>query len=401
MLFDSIRPKAINTEMERLIRETFGGGSTSSGVSVNSDSAMRLVTVYNCVKVLYNCISQMPCHLMQEVDEVKSKATEHPLFKIIWKRPNRWMTAPDFWGMAMVHVATRGNFIAFKTRYGDKIKELLPVAPGRLQEIIQNSDFSLTYKILTPDGLTVKSYSQDQILHLRGMSLDGYTGLNPIEYQRESLGLKKAGEQFLAQYFGKGLHPSAVVTHPAQLSAKTHADMRAAMKEKYAGLAKAQDFMLLDENMTIQFPSIKLVDAQFLELMNMSEAQICGMFGVPLILVQAGSTPATYASSAQFKQSFVDYTIAPIAVSFETAIDRDLLSELDQDRYYAKYNLGSLLRGNMAERFAAYAIGITNRFMNPNQARQLEDWNSYEGGDEYENPNTSSSKDTGDTGSEE
>ena len=388
-LSNVIRPVAVSSTLESQIREYFGGGSTSSGVAVNSDSAMRLVTVYNCVKVLYNCISQMPCQLMEDVNDVKNKATNHPLYKVISKRPNGWLTASELWGKAIVDVSMRGNFVAFKTMVGKNVREILPINPDRLQEIKQNPDFSLSYKIAGPNGEAPQDYPQSKVFHIRGLSLDGITGMNPIQYARECIGLGMAGEKFLAQYFGKGMHPGAIVEHPLTLSAPNHKNLREALKEKYAGLNNAQDLMLLDEGMKITFPGIKLVDQQFLELMKMTEAQICGMFGVPLILVQAGSTPATYASSVQFKQSFVDFTLAPIAVSFESSINRDLLTEAEQNTLYSKFNMGSLLRGNMAERFAAYAIGITNKFMNSNQARALEDWNPREGGDVYENPNTS------------
>ena len=136
-------------------------------------------------------------------------------------------------------------------------------------------------------------------------------------------------------------------------------------------------------------PQIRLVDAQFLELGKFNEAQNCGMFGVPLMLVQAGDNPTTYASATEFKRTFVDMTLAPIFVNFESAADRDCLTSIEQDRYYAKFNLNALLRGNIVERFGAYAVGITNKFMSSNEARALEDWNPREGGDVYENPNTS------------
>lgn len=397
-LSKTIRPQAVSSTLDHLIREYFGGGSTSSGVAVNSDSAMRLITVYNCVKVLYNCISQMPCQLIEEVNGVKNKAVNDPLYKVIGKRPNDWLTASELWGKAIVDVSMRGNFVAFKTMVGKDVREILPVNPDRLQEIKQNPDFSLTYKISGPNGESAQEYLQSKIFHIRGLSLDGITGMNPIQYARECIGLGMAGEKFLSQYFGKGMHPGAILEHPLRLAPQDHANMLAAYKIKYAGLNNAQDVMLVDDGMKIQFPSIKLVDQQFLELMKMTEAQICGMFGVPLILVQAGSTPATYASSVQFKQSFVDFTLAPVAVSFEGSIYRDLIPEANQATKYAKFNMGSLLRGNMAERFAAYAIGITNTFMSPNEARAFEDWNEREGGDVYENPNTSVNPNTADPG---
>jgi HK97 family phage portal protein len=391
------RPKAISTEMERMIREQFGGWVTASGVSVTNENALRLLTVYNCVKVLYNCVSQMPCQLMKETEDgFKSKAKKHSLYKVIGKRPNRWMTAPEFWGMAIVHVSLRGNFYAFKVMGPDKkVRELLPIHADRVRKVTQHPDWSITYEIARADGTGTDEWPQSKIMHLRGLSMDGLVGLNAIEKAaRDKIGLGLASEQFLSQYFGKGMHPGAVLKHPQVLSSSAYATLKKQFEEKYSGLGKSHNFMLLDEAMDIVFPTIKLVDAQFIEQEKLTEAQICGMFGVPLMLVQAGDNPATYASATEFKRTFVDLVLAPIMVNFESAIDRDCLTEEDQETYYTKYNLNSLLRGNITERFAAYATAIDKEFMNPNECRALEDMNPYLGGEVYRT-RTSSMKDTG------
>lgn len=393
------RPQAVSPTLEKLILEHFGGGSTASGLSVTADSAMRLLTVHNCIKVLYNCMSQMPFHLMEEVDGIKNKAKDHPLYHVIGKRPNRWMTAAEFWGLAEVHVASRGNFLAFKTKAtSGQVRELLPVNPDRVRSITQNPDWSITYKIAGADGAEAKDYTQDQIFHIRGMSLNGYSGLNPIEYARESIGLGLASEKFLSRYFGRGVHPSAVITNPHQLDAKTHANMKAVLKQKYEGLggSESQGFMFLDDGMQVTFPPIKLVDAQFLELGKFNEAQICGMFGVPLMLVQAGDNPTTFASATEFKRAFVDLVIAPKAVNFGESIDRDCLTEDERKRYYTKGNLSSLLRGNIIERFKAYSMGIDKEILNPNEVRALEDMNAYDGGDVYKT-RTSTTRESGES----
>ena len=390
-----LRPQANSKTIEKLILEHFGGGSTSSGMSVTSDSAMRLMTVHNCIKVLYNCMSQLPCHLMEDVDGVKRQAKEHPLYNVLCKQPNSWMSRSEFFGLIEVHVSSRGNFLAFKSKAKGQVRELLPIDPSRVLGIKQNPNWSLSYKITPAGGGDAKEYSQDEIFHVRGMSLNGYSGLNPIEYARESIGLGLASEKFLSRYFGRGVHPSAVVKHPQVLNAQTHANMRAVLKEKYEGLNSEsnQGFMFLDEGMDVVFPPIKLVDAQFLELGRFNEAQICGMFGVPLMMVQAGENPTTFASATEFKRGFVDMVIAPKAVNLEGSIDRDCISPNEQSRFYSKLNLNALYRGNITERFNAYAVGIDKEILNPNTCRQWEDLNPYEGGDVYKT-RTSTTKDT-------
>lgn len=361
----------------------YGGYAlTAAGVPVSSDTAMRLLTVYNCVKVLYNCVSQMPCQLMQEVSDTKSKAKEHWLYRIISKRPNSWMTAPEFWGMAIAHVSLRGNFFAYKLGVpGRPIQQLIPLKPGTVQNVVQNDDYSLTYEIMVKGQK--QEIPQERMMHIRGLVTNGVMGLNPIECAAQGIALGMARDQFLSRSLGKGLHPGAVIKHPQTLNAPAYANLKAQLKEKYAGLSNSWEFMLIDEAMDITFPPVKLVDAQFLELGKFNEAQIAGMFGVPLMLIQAGDNPTTYASATEFKRTFVDLVLTPIAVNFESAIDRDCLSEKEQDRYYTKFNLNSLLRGNITERFAAYATAIDKEIMNPNECRALEDMNAYPGGNEY------------------
>jgi HK97 family phage portal protein len=368
--------------LERLILETYGGYSTSSGVSVNSDTAMRLITVQNCVRVRAFTIAQLPCHVMMTDGRKKNPALDFYLYEKLHDQPNFWMTSFDFWGMAEAYVSLRGNFIAYKSMYGDELRELLPIPAGMVQQITQNPDYSIDYQIKFPNG-DIKHLNNSQVMHLRGLTLNGYTGVNPIEYARECIGLGLASEKFLARFFGSGLHPGAVVEHPLTLNSPAYSSLKNNLKEKYAGLGNTHELMLIDEGMKIQFPQIKLVDAQFLEQMKMTEAQICGLFRVPLMLIQSGDKTPTYASAEQFMLSYSVYGVTPDCVNYEKSIRRDLLKPEERKKYFAKFNVNALLRGDFKTRMEGYQIGINSEIINPNEARDFEEWNPYDGGDEY------------------
>jgi len=179
------------------------------------------------------------------------------------------------------------------------------------------------------------------------------------------------------------MRPCAVLKHPLSLSVPAHKNLREKFKQKYAGLGNSWEMMLIDEAMDIAFPDIKLVDAQFLELAKFNEAQICGLFRVPLMLVQGGDKSPTYASAEQFMLAFVTHALTPLVVNIEQAIKRDLISSADKKEHYAKFSMGGLLRGDMKSRFEAYGIGIDKEIYCPNEVRDMEDMNPYEGGDEY------------------
>ena len=70
---------------------------------------------------------------------------------------------------------------------------------------------------------------------------------------------------------------------------------------------------------------------------------------------------------------FVKYTIDPWIVRLEQAMCVKLLSEQEQEKYYIKFNLDGLLRGDYESRMRGYQIGINAGFMSPNDVRRLED----------------------------
>jgi len=260
---------------------SFYGGDpvSSSGVPVSPETAVRLIAVQNCVRVRAATLALLPCHVFERQDSKNNKeATDFYLYDLLNDRPNSWMQSPIFWSMVEAFVCLRGNFIGYKLGIeGRPIQQIIPIT-DLVTDVVQNDDYTLTYKVRTKK-LGMIDLPQSKVIHFRGLlTLNGITGANPIEYARETVGLGSAGTQFLGNYFSKGMHPGAVFEHPLALSAPAHADLKANLKKKYEGLGKVWEMMLIDEGMKVTFPQIKLVDAQYLELMKLNEAQICSLY---------------------------------------------------------------------------------------------------------------------------
>jgi HK97 family phage portal protein len=390
------RPKAMNPhELERMILSVFGGGSTASGVSVSNDTAMRQATVYSCVNVLSRAIGTLPCHLMMVDGRNRLKATDDDLYYLLHDQPNEWMTAPEFWGMAMNHLPLRGNFFALKNRglsLTGPVRELIPLAPGIVQEVKQDEKYRLTYVLKYPDG-TLKNVPQSEIMHIRGMTINGFMGVNPIQYIRESIALGLASEEFGARYFGSGTHPGMIVEHPGKLSPEGHSNLQTALAETYSGLGKTHRLMLLQEGMKYQKVVIDPKDSQFIELRKYQKAEIVDIFfGMPLTILSSEDKTPTYASAEQFGISFVVYALMPWMVGIEKAILRDLIPDNKKRTHYAKFVAQGLQRGSFKEQMESFSTAITKEIMNPNECRELLEMNPYDGGDIYA-PRTSTTKD--------
>lgn len=397
--------------LEDMIRSVYGGGSTSSGVSVSSHTAMRQATVYSCVNVLSRVMGMVPCHMMEKSGNIRNIAEDFYLYALLHDMPNEWMDASDFWGMAMNHLALRGNFFAFKNTGLDpngKTRELLPLAPDRILEVIQTANYGVFYKIQMPDDKSAvgvygeptqatatitKIFPASQIFHLRGMTKDGLVGMNPIQYIRETIGLGIVTEQFGARTFGSGTHPSMIVTHPGQL--KDPKPMRDALTEVYAGLDNSHKIMLLEDGMSATSVSITGQDSQYLETRKFQKSEIVDIFfGMPLTVMNSGENNPTYASAEQFSIGFIVYACMPWFVTGERGIYRCLLSPEERKRYYAKFQARGLQRGSFKDQMEGFQVAINTEIMNPNEARELLDMNPYDGGEVYKT-RTSTTKETG------
>jgi len=381
-----VRPKAMDSrELDRVTREAFGGGSTSAGIPVSSETAMRHATVYSCVNILSRVMAMLPVHVMRKSGKNREIAEDFYLYQLLHDMPNEWQTSAEFMSMLINHVSLRGNFYALKTRGPNKIsgdiREIIPLAPGIVQEVKQNPDYSIIYKCRFPDG-AVFDIPQTEITHFRGMTINGYTGVNPIQYIRESISLGLATERFGARHFGSGTHPSMIVSYEGQL--EDPKATREALSESYGGLDNSHRVMLLEQGMKATSVSINPEDSQFLETRKYQKSEIVDfMFGMPLTVMSSKDSTPTFASAEQFSIGFIIYALTPLAVNIEKTMFRDLLTKAQRKEYYIKIRMEGLQRGAFAEQMAGFQTAINTEIMSPNECRELMDMNPYPGGDTY------------------
>ncbi|ECE5947970.1 phage portal protein, partial [Salmonella enterica subsp. enterica] len=126
-------------------------------------------------------------------------------------------------------------------------------------------------------------------------------------------------------------------------------------------------------------------DSQFLETRKFQLEEICRLFRVPLHMVQ-NTDRATFNNIEELGLGFINYSLVPYLTRIEQRINTGLVRKSKQGVYYAKFNAGALLRGDMKSRFEAYATGINWGIYSPNDCRDLEDMNPRPGGDVYLTP---------------
>lgn len=370
-----------------------GSSDTAAGVLINENSAMRVAAAWRCVNILSGTIGTLPLDLVRRVSETERQpAAGHPLRRVLTVKPNQWQTPSEFRRQLMVHLLLRGNAFAVKVMAADRVLALIPVHPERV-EVEQLDDFSIIYRVSLPNG-RFRTYTQAEIFHLRGMSLDGVKGLSVLSHMRESLGLALQSERAGARVMANGQLSGGVLKHPSKLGAEAREHLKASLQDRHGGADNAGRMMVLEEGMDFGAISMSAKDMQFLEQRDFQRYDIAMFFGVPPHMIGATDKQTSWGAGIEQQGiGFVTYTLTDWLRTWEEAIKRDLLAEREWDALDARFYTQGLMRGDVKTRWEAHVKGLQWGVVSPNEVRALEDMNPRDDGDVfYSPPNTAGSE---------
>ena len=349
----------------------FPFGRTWSGKSVTERTAMQTTAVYACVRIIAETVASLPLHVYEYTDNGKERVYTHPLYRILHDIPNPEMNSFILREVIMSHLLLWGNSYSQIIRNGKgEIIALYPLMPEKMK-IDRGSDGKLYYTY-TSDKQGVVVFNRDEIFHIVGLGFDGLIGHSPIAMAKNAIGLSIAAEEYGSSFFSNSGTPSGVLEHPGVL--KEPEKVRDAWHAAYGGSGNAHRVAVLEEGMKFNPISINPQDAQFLETRKFQVNEICRIFRVPPHMI-ADLEKSSFNNIEQQSLDFVTNTIRPWLVRIEQSIFQQLLTESEQEKYFAKFNVDGLLRGDFQSRMNGYSIGIQNGFMSPNDVRELEDWN--------------------------
>lgn len=369
---------------------SFFFGSSMAGQNVTERTAMQNTAVYACVRVLAEGLAELPLHIYQYTsDGGKQRAINHPLYFLLHDAPNPEMTSFIFRETMMNHLLLWGNAYAQIIRNGQgKITGLYPLMPDRMDvNRAANGEIYYTYT-RNYDDYQAKNKSKqvillsDEVLHISGLGFDGLIGYSPIAMAKNAIGLSMATEQYGATFFKNDATPGGVLEHPNVV--KDPERLRKSWQSQFSG-SNNHSIAVLEEGMTFHQLSIPPDQAQFLDTRKFQLDEIARIFRVPPHMV-GDLDRSTFSNIEQQSLEFVKYTLNPWCIRWEQAMNQQLLSADDQRKFFVKFNVDGLLRGDYESRMNGYAIGRQNGWLSANDIRELEDLNRIptdEGGDQY------------------
>ena len=369
---------------------SFFMGNSTSGKRVNERTAMQMTAVYSCVRILSEAVASLPLHFYEyQEDGSKIKAVDHPIYRLLHDEPNPEMTSFVFRETLMTHLLLWGNAYAQIIRNGKgEVASLYPLMPDRMRvDRDENGHLYYEYQISVDDvhinkGATVK-LSPSEVLHIPGLGFDGLVGYSPIAMAKNAIGLAIAAEEYGSKFYANGAAPSGVLEHPGTL--KDPSKVRDSWSQTFGGSANSHKVAVLEEGMKYTPISISPNEAQFLETRKFQINEIARIFRVPPHMV-GDLEKSSFSNIEQQSLEFVKYTLDPWVTRWEQSMIRSLLSTEEKKKYFIKFNVDGLLRGDYQSRMNGYATARQNGWMSANDIRELENFDRIPtelGGDLY------------------
>ena len=359
-----------------------------SGVNVDSETAIRMSTVYSCVRLLADTVSSLP------VGAYVRRGRNRLSYSTVYGDQPKWIATPnpestrlEFYEQLVTSFKLEGNAYVLTVRddMGD-VQEVWCLDPRnvRIERTAPGEPLIYFVKIKDSQGIYEQRLTAREVLHIPDFRLPGQIyGLSPIAACRTTLGAAMAADTYAAAYFGNAANPGGVIEVQGELTEEQASDIMRDWNLTHTGPYRAGKIGILSGGASFKPLTINAQDAQLLDTRRFSVEEIARIFRVPLSLLGHPVAGAmSFASVEAQNLSFVQHSLRPILERIEQSLST-LLPEADG---FIRFNLDALLRGTTLERYDAYTKGLREGFLSLNDVHAYEDMAPIASGDQYRVP---------------
>ncbi|ULO10271.1 phage portal protein [Paenibacillus sp. 19GGS1-52] len=381
---------------DRRLLEMLGLDVAPGEVNIKGWNALKVDTIFACIKVLSDAISKLPLKVYQEDEYGITKSASHYLYRLLKLRPNPYMSAADFWKATEAHRAMGNAYasIEFDKRTG-KVVALWPMDSSKVKVIIDDagilpdptrrivsSQTRLWYEVDVGNG-EKRKLLPDEVLHFKGaITLDGLIGVRTMDYLQTTAENAASAGKFINNFYKQGLQVKGLVQYTGTLDEGAKKVFKDNFEGMTSGLKNSHRVALMPYGYQFTPISISMADAQFMQNTELTFRQIANAFGVKMHQLNDLSK-ATYSNVEQQQLAFISDTHQPILTTYEQELTYKLFIDQELDAgYFCKFNVDATLRSDLKTRYEAYRTAIQAGFLKPNEARAKEDMEPAAGGDQ-------------------
>lgn len=368
------------------------GGDGSMG-KMKAEDALKLPEVWYAVTKIAGHVATLPMHQMEadaEDPRKKTRLKSHPAWRMCHTRANPLMCAAVFWETLLVHSLLRGNGRAEIERDSQGRAKALHLLPTSTKTVVINGEKWHVADIPNEDRKGVKrhAYPDRDVLHVVGLSFDGITGIDLMEYASDSMSTGMAAIRSTRMAFENFGVPGMILTAPKGMfkNEDEGRDWLNDFREAHKGAKNRAKSALLREGMTATVMQQNLKDFEASEIRKLTRQDAALWFLIEQIV--GDDTSVSYNSLEQKNLAYLANCLLRWLTRIEQEADEKFFAPREKatGRFFNKFNVAALLRADVKTQAEAIARLIGVKVYSPNDGRELLDREPYEGGDVYENP---------------
>lgn len=357
-----------------------GGGVDLSGAyPANPRAAESLSTVGACVSAISSAMASLPVYVYRVETDSRRIDDLHPISRLIDAGPNQHQTWSDFVEWTMASVLLRGNALSEVVTDARGAPVSLKPIPWQNCAVQLLPNGRLVYDVSDVTYLgggsgRTRRLLQSEIFHLRDRSDDGLVGVSRL---RRAAAVVQAGlsiQDFANHLYSNGINPSGALEVDGKLTTEQTHRLRAGFEQGFSGTHNTARALILDQGLKWKQISIAPEDAEFLASRRFTVEELARIFGVPPPII-GDLTHGTFTNSETVGRWFATHTLSPWIRKIESEFTRSVFSESSRRTHKLEIDMSGFLRGDPAQRWAAWKIAVEANILTPDEVRQEEGWN--------------------------
>jgi HK97 family phage portal protein len=371
----------------KLYQELFG----SNQRRVSHETSLSIPAYFRALTILSEQLASLPFSIYETTNDGKIvEAVNHPMYNLIKFRPSKKYDTFSF-REAIVRQVVNGSMvqksgnvliIPERNQAGKILSLNLVDSPWEMYQI--NDEFF--YKIENQESI----YSSDEVLHIKSFSDNGYWGKSVIEAGRTTLSRALHEIDYGNDIYAKGTNLSGTVETEHILNEDQLNLVKKQWQDKHGGANNQQSVAFLQAGFKFKPISAKL-EAADIDARKLTIEDISNLTGVPGFLL-IGQNNISQTNIEILNRIFVQYTLRAWTKRIENEFNTKLFPQNEWGKYSVKLDLDELYRGDVMARAEYYTKLYNIRAIAPNEIRALENFNPYEGGDQFGLPLASNSR---------
>jgi HK97 family phage portal protein len=356
------------------VREGIAGGWQRGVLTASREELTANSAVFACISRIATDIAKLRMRLVELTPdgcwlEVRGASPFWPVLR----KPNHYQTRIQFFVHWLSSKLLYGNTYVLKVRDARGIVTKLFVLNPRCVMPLVTPDGDVYYQLAGDDlpgisaGATVPA---SEIIHDRGLTLfHPLIGVSPLHAaaMAATQGIKIQGNS--AQFFANMSRPSGMLTAPGTIDQVTADRLKQNFEENYGG-ENIGRLAILGDGLKYEAMTIPPEQAQLIQQLDWSVADIARCFGVPLYKINAGPMPTAgnvEALESQYYSGCLQINIEAI----EECLDDGMgLHAVTERTLGTEFDIDGLLRMDTAALSEALAKQVGAGITKINEARR-------------------------------